>query len=495
MPLPFHRSAAAICLLLTVGPWPFPNALAKAPGELWHDDLEAARAEARRTDKPVLVYFDAQWCSWCHQYERETLSKARVRRALRRHTVPVRVDWDARSDLVNRYGGRGLPFNVLLTPDGELVRRFTGILPPEDLIRLVRAASLEGHEPAHEPGLRPEALDGEGYRAYRRAFLDHLERLYDPEIGTLAGRFETGTGLKRVQPLSWMWLADHGLWPKRRTSAARADMERVWDRLDGGFFYYADPHRPGGHVETAKLLEHNAWMTAWLAGIEEGQARQAAQSGWFFLREVLWDPDGGFWRGQIADEDYYKLPPAKRVARSTPPVRRLKLADANAQASLALLEAAGHLQRPAMVDYGARALDFVLGALLHGGHLYHVLSDGERKVADLPADLFWVLIAGAKLQGETSDRDGDDRLARVANIAGKWLEARMKEEAPDLRTEVAGLAANACGRRERYPQLPEGCQAWALERLALRAETRPDWVIMGLRAWEDRLAADTDGEG
>ena len=36
----------------------------------WSDDLETARAQARREDKPLLVYFTADWCGYCREAKR-----------------------------------------------------------------------------------------------------------------------------------------------------------------------------------------------------------------------------------------------------------------------------------------------------------------------------------------------------------------------------------------------------------------------------------------
>ena len=459
----------------------------------WLGDLERAKARARAQGKPVFIYFDARWCSWCHRYAAETLSQPRVQRVLRAETVPVVLDWDARRDLVHRYGGRGLPFNVLLAPDGRILRAFTGILPPAELIALVRDIPAP-EEAAPAAALRPDGLDAAAYDRFRAAYLDHLERLYAPDVGTLAGRFETGVGLKRSQPLAWMWLADQPGWRERVPRARQAAVDRLLDPLDAGFFYYVDPHRPDAHRETAKLLEHNAWMVAWLAGAAERRPRLAAWSGWLFLRHVLWDEaEGGFWRAQVADSDYYAHPPARRLPLPAPPVDRAKLADANAQAALALLQAADRLEQPTMAAYGRRALDFVLAELLHDGHLYHSRQGGQRSVADLPADLFWVLWAGDAVQARAPEAERGERLAVVAGRAADWLRQRMAEgnEGDPPRTEVIALAARVCSRRERYPALPEGCRDWALRRLALRPETRPDWLIPGLRAWEGRLKAGT----
>ncbi|MEF8792992.1 thioredoxin family protein [Thiohalorhabdus sp.] len=480
-------SVPAVCgfllVLLFLGPV---GPTGAAEGGLWRPNLETARGEARKSDKPLFVYFDADWCSWCHRYERETLQAPRVRKALRHHTVPVRINWDARPDLVQRFGGRGLPFNVVLEPGGSVLRTFTGILSPDDLIALLQSPGDSRERSPSGRTLRPEALDAPAFRAFRDAFLAHLERLYDPGQSTLVGRFETGAGLKRPQARTWLWLEAEGLWPDRRSEAARVDANRLLDRLEGGFFYYVDPHRPDAHVETAKLLEPNAWLTAWLAGYP-GQPRLAAHSGWFFLRDALWDPAGGFWRGRIADVSYYERPASKRLDRPAPPVERVKLAGANAEAARALLRAAERLDRPELRDYAEDALDYVIEAMWQKGRLYHDRRDGSLGSADLPGDLFRVLAVGAILQQRRPHPQRGRRLARVAGNAADWLGARMESGKKQPGTELAGWVALACGHREHFPQLPEGCQRWALEKLALRPDTRPDWVVPGLQAWRLRL--------
>ena len=461
----------------------------------WYEDLATARSRARKVGRPLFLYFDAAWCSWCQRYERETLSSPRVQRVLRKRTVPVRLDWDARRDLVHRYGGRGLPFNVLLAPDGRVLQAFTGILPPAELIALVRNYPAREMEPGKE-GIRPSGLDEKAFRRFRAAFLDRLERLFAPEAGTLAGRHPTGAGLKRSQPLTWMWLQDQPGWTERARRAMGAQVDRLLDPLDAGFFYYVDFHRPEAHRETAKLLEHNAWMTAWLSGSDQRRARLAAFSGWLFLRVTLWDEtNGGFWRGCLADSDYYGHPPAERLSLPAPPVDRTKLAGANAEAALALVRAAENMDRPVLAEYGRGALDFVLKEMLHEGYLYHVRRGGERAVPDLPGDVLWVLIAGAAVQeGHPGDWRAE-RLATVARIAARWLRERMAAEDENLpRTELAALAARACSLRGRYPALPRGCQAWALRHLQLGPETRPDSLIPGVLAWEARLGKGKPGE-
>ncbi len=445
----------------------------------WYTDAAAAWTEARASGRPVFLYFHAPWCTWCQRYERETLRRPQVMAALRRHTVPLVLDYDSHTHLFARYGGRGLPFSVLLAAPDRVLTAFTGILGPEDLVRLVAAPAPRPPPPA--AALRPAAPDARGLAAFRAAFLAHLDGLYDPEAGTLAGRYETGAGLKRSQPLTWLWLMEQGLWRERARRAAREEAARLLDRLDGGLFYYVDPHRPDRHLETAKLLEHNAWMLAWLSRSGEPAARRAAWSAWIFLREVLWDRDRcGFGRALPADAAYYALPPAVRLARDGPAPDLTLRADLNAQAALALLRAA--IPAPAeRRRFAAAALDCVLARLLADGHLHH-LARGSRlsETRDLPADLLWVLAAGAAVQAAAPDAARAAKLGQVRRRAAAWIRRRLAAGTLPPDPALAPLLAYACAAD---PALPRACLPFAVRRLALAPDTRPDWLVPGLWGW------------
>ncbi len=180
-----HCRAAAwlwLALLPTLGqadaltPW-------RALG--WETQLSAAWQTAHGENRPVLLYFHAPWCTWCQRYEAEVLRRPAVVAALRRRTVPLVLDYDAHPDLFSRYGGRGLPFIVVLADPDTVLSAFSGILSAEDLLDVVAAPPA----PRPPPQARyPQALTAVGLARFHAAFQDHLETLYDPQLDALAGR-------------------------------------------------------------------------------------------------------------------------------------------------------------------------------------------------------------------------------------------------------------------------------------------------------------------
>jgi hypothetical protein len=492
--------AALLCLLLFLLGQPEAAGFARAQWERegWITEFDAGLERARASGRPAFVYFDAGWCSWCQQYKRDTLDQPQVRTALARDFVRVAVDFDARPDLMRRFGGKGLPFTVVLSPDGALLSRFVGVMQPQDLMDVLGALA---QSPARLPGLAPApgvvlhqvtSLDRRGYDAFRAAYLRHLESLYDPARETLFGQFETGVTFRRTSLLAWVYLMEHGLWTERARRAARVERQRLWDPLDSGFFNFIDPTREE-YLESSKLLEVNAWMAAWQAqaGARDPQARRIAVQAWYYLRGVLWDKaHGGFFQAQLADNAYYALAPAERLRRSAPPVDRAKRADTNAQAVWALLRLGRFNGDVEAIDYAAQTMDFLLREMWRDGRLYHLWREGRRSAPDLPHSWFWVLAAGAELERVRPDRWRRERLAAISVVAGRWLEQRMRDvPAAQIDNELAGLIARTAGRRDLYPRLPASAREWALRQLRIETETPPDEPVIGLWAWEDKLAA------
>src|SRR3970040_2971917 len=89
---------------------------------------EAAFAQARAHDRPILLDIGAVWCHWCHVMDGESYENPLVSEALNRDWICIKVDRDERPDVDARYqravqvfsGQGGWPLTAFLTPDGEV---------------------------------------------------------------------------------------------------------------------------------------------------------------------------------------------------------------------------------------------------------------------------------------------------------------------------------------------------------------------------------------
>lgn len=112
--------------------------LAAAPlarAELWLTDFAAARAQAARENRPVLINFSgSDWCGWCMRLDAEVFSTPAFITFAAQRLVCVQIDFPRRTQLPdalvaqNRslkqaYGVEGYPTVLITTPQGQVIAR------------------------------------------------------------------------------------------------------------------------------------------------------------------------------------------------------------------------------------------------------------------------------------------------------------------------------------------------------------------------------------
>jgi len=104
----------------------------------WRPWGEEARAEARASDRPILLSIGYSACHWCHVMAHESFEDPTVASVVNELFVPIKVDREERPDVDAIYmeatqvmtGSGGWPLTAFLTPAGEPF--FTGTyFPPE----------------------------------------------------------------------------------------------------------------------------------------------------------------------------------------------------------------------------------------------------------------------------------------------------------------------------------------------------------------------------
>lgn len=100
-----------------------------APTVAFSLDHEAAIARAQRSGQPVLLFFTAEWCKYCHQLADEVLSLPEIQN-LTRSFQCIQIDADAQPELCKQYGVTGFPTLICLGPQGQLAARLVGKQTP-----------------------------------------------------------------------------------------------------------------------------------------------------------------------------------------------------------------------------------------------------------------------------------------------------------------------------------------------------------------------------
>lgn len=99
------------------------------PAVVFALDHDAAIARAERSNQPVLLFFTAEWCKYCHQLADEVLSLPEIQ-GLARSFQCVQIDADAQPELCKQYGVTGFPTLICLGPQGQLTARLVGKQSP-----------------------------------------------------------------------------------------------------------------------------------------------------------------------------------------------------------------------------------------------------------------------------------------------------------------------------------------------------------------------------
>ncbi len=110
----------------------------------WHKDFEAARELAKKTGKPMLIDFVADWCKPCLEMERTFWPKPQVLE-LAKKFVAVSLDFDRRGPEISRYRVGSIPAVVVTDPWGNLLSSRFGYSPrlADPLIELMQAVPTD----------------------------------------------------------------------------------------------------------------------------------------------------------------------------------------------------------------------------------------------------------------------------------------------------------------------------------------------------------------
>ncbi|MGE5346623.1 MAG: thioredoxin family protein [Acidithiobacillales bacterium] len=124
-------------------------AAAAAGGVRWRG-LEGGHAEARKTGKPVLYFFTADWCAPCHVLEERVFSDAEAARKVEKLYVPIILEDRRREEganpagmeaLARAFGVQGFPTLVVTRPGDKGGLRLSGWAGRERTLDFIGAAA------------------------------------------------------------------------------------------------------------------------------------------------------------------------------------------------------------------------------------------------------------------------------------------------------------------------------------------------------------------
>ena len=307
----------------------------------WQPWDEAALADARQADKPILLSIGYSACHWCHVMAHESFEDPATAAVMNAHFINVKVDREERPDLdkvyqtahqlLTRQPG-GWPLTMFLDPE-TLVPFFAGTYFPKtprlqrpgfaDLLLRIREVFADQRQELEEQGRKlmeaMSQLDGQpdGGEGIDDGKLIQLARTqlgeqYDPQEGGF------GSAPKFPMPAIVDRILRHQAYRRRTGNQDRDGLDIVmttltkmarggiYDHLGGGFCRYATDRKwMVPHFE--KMLYDNGQLLSLYAdalslapdALFQGVVRETAE---WLIREMR-HPEGGFFAALDADSE------------------------------------------------------------------------------------------------------------------------------------------------------------------------------------------------
>lgn len=104
---------------------------------LWQDFKPGIKMAAEQ-NKPVFLYFYADWCTYCTKLKKTTFKNKNVLEFINSQFISIRVNTDVEKDLAVNWKVRGLPTSWFLEPDGTRINSIPGYMDEKQFLSILK---------------------------------------------------------------------------------------------------------------------------------------------------------------------------------------------------------------------------------------------------------------------------------------------------------------------------------------------------------------------
>jgi len=106
----------------------------------WTNEIESAQKLAINSDKNIMVFFTAEWCSPCRVMKRQVFANNEVMKAIDAKVVPVEINIDDPDSeaLVKQYNIAATPTTIFINTKGKVIDYAVGKVEKTKFLELIR---------------------------------------------------------------------------------------------------------------------------------------------------------------------------------------------------------------------------------------------------------------------------------------------------------------------------------------------------------------------
>jgi thioredoxin-related protein len=226
-----RRFAVATALVLALAPQTF-------AGGSWHKTVAAAQKVAKEKNQLILVDMFAEWCGWCHRFEREVFPSEAFQKATE-DIVLLRLDTEDRkegTEFQRKYQVTSLPTFLLLTPDLTLAGSIRGYAPPAQFVQML--AETRSKHAVFEKRLKNEPNMTKDYPGRLELAKEFVARGATPQAETRFRKLTTEKGVpgsirdEAFYQLAFMYATQNKLDDAQKTVKALTSVSNRGDAVE-----------------------------------------------------------------------------------------------------------------------------------------------------------------------------------------------------------------------------------------------------------------------
>jgi thioredoxin-related protein len=114
-------------------------------GIQWSSYAEG-RQRGEAENKKVFLVFNADWCRYCLQMEKETFQNPTVIAYVNRNFIPISVNSDKEQKIAAKYNVRGLPSTWFISENGDRIGNRPGYIDSDEMLNILKYIGTDSYQ-------------------------------------------------------------------------------------------------------------------------------------------------------------------------------------------------------------------------------------------------------------------------------------------------------------------------------------------------------------